>query len=117
MTELALGGEEMVSPELAGSKTFVDRELAEKVDSAAAASWSPVGVGADQLRSFVERIERLNEEKAALAADIREIYAEVKDSGFDTKAIRAVVRLRAMDKSDRDEQEAILELYAHALGL
>ncbi len=75
------------------------------------------GVAGDRLKSFIERIERLEEEKAALAADVREVYAEAKGEGFDTKVMRQVVRLRKMDSGDRQEQEAILDLYKQALGL
>lgn len=75
------------------------------------------GVAGDLLRSFVERIERLEEEKKAIADDIREIYAEAKGNGFDSKILRQVVRLRKLDKSERMEQEAILDLYLHALGM
>ncbi len=75
------------------------------------------GIAADQLRSFIERIERLEEEKAALAGDIREVYAEAKGNGFDTKIMRQVVRLRKMDSNDRSEQEELLDLYKAALGL
>jgi len=75
------------------------------------------GVAADRLRSLIERIERLEEEKAALAADVREIYSEAKADGFDTKVMRQIVRLRKMDSGDRAEQEAILDLYKSALGL
>ena len=75
------------------------------------------GIGAARLKSFVERIERLEEEKAALAADIREVYAEAKGNGFDTKVMRQVIRLRRMDSGDRQEQEALLDLYKQALGL
>jgi uncharacterized protein (UPF0335 family) len=71
----------------------------------------------DQLRSFIERIERLEEERAALSADIREVYSEAKGTGFDTKAMRAVVRLRKLDTADRQEQEAILDLYLSAMGM
>lgn len=71
----------------------------------------------DQLRSIVERIERLEEEKAALAGDIKEVYAEAKGNGFDTKALRKVVRIRKMDASEREEQDAILETYLAALGV
>ena len=74
------------------------------------------GVAGDRLRSFIERIERLEEEKAALAGDIRDVYAEAKGEGFDAKVMRQVVRLRKMDSSDRQEQEALLDLYLHALG-
>ncbi|MFO1056032.1 MAG: DUF2312 domain-containing protein [Dongiaceae bacterium] len=75
------------------------------------------GIAADQLRALIERIERLEEEKAALASDIRDIYAEAKGNGFDTKIMRQIVRLRKMDKADRQEQETLLDLYKQALGL
>ncbi len=73
------------------------------------------GFAAAHLRSFVERVERLLEEKSALTADIREVYAEAKGQGFDTKIMRKVVALRKLDKADRQEQEAILDLYMSAL--
>ncbi len=75
------------------------------------------GIAADRLRSFVERIERLEEEKAALGADVREVYSEAKSVGFDSKIIRQVVRLRKLDGSDRREQEELLDLYKTALGM
>ncbi len=75
------------------------------------------GIAAQRLRSFIERVERLEEEKAALAADIREVYAEAKGDGFDVKTLRQIVRLRKLDSSDRAEQEALLDLYKTALGL
>jgi uncharacterized protein (UPF0335 family) len=75
------------------------------------------GIAAQRLRSFIERIERLEEEKAALAADVREVYAEAKGDGFDVKTMRQIVRLRKLDSSDRAEQEALLDLYKAALGL
>lgn len=75
------------------------------------------GVAAEQLRSIVERVERLEEEKKGLSDDIREIMAEAKGNGFDVKAIRAILRLRKMDQADRQEQEAMLELYKQALGM
>ena len=71
----------------------------------------------DQLRSIVERIERLEEEKATLSEDIKEVYAEAKGSGFDTKIMRQVIRLRRMDKDDLDEQETLLDVYRRALGM
>jgi uncharacterized protein (UPF0335 family) len=74
-------------------------------------------VAQDQLRAFVERIERLEEEKKAIADDIKEIYAEAKGNGFDTKVLRQVIRIRKQDRSERLEQEAILELYLSALGM
>lgn len=71
----------------------------------------------DQLKSFIERIERLEEEKAALSADIREVYTEAKGTGFDTKIMRQIIRLRKLDKADYQEQEAMLELYKEALDM
>jgi uncharacterized protein (UPF0335 family) len=71
----------------------------------------------DHLRSFIERIERLEEEKATLAADIREVYAEAKGTGFDPKIMRQVVRLRKMEPADRQEQEHVLDTYLAALGM
>jgi uncharacterized protein (UPF0335 family) len=71
----------------------------------------------DQLKSIVERIERLEEEKQALADDIKEVYAEAKGNGFDTKTLRQVVRLRKQDAAERMEREALLDLYMHALGM
>ena len=75
------------------------------------------GVAADQLRSVIERIERLEEEKKALAEDIKDVYAEAKGNGFDTKIIRKVIALRKRDAAERDEEETILELYMRALGM
>ena len=75
------------------------------------------GIAADRLRTFVERIERLEEEKAAITADIREVYAEAKGTGFNAKILRQIVRLRRLDQADRREQEAMLELYKRALDL
>jgi len=75
------------------------------------------GIAAAQLRSVVERIERLEEEKTALATDIREVYAEAKSNGYDVKTLRQVVRLRKIETSDRQEQEALLDVYLHALGM
>jgi uncharacterized protein (UPF0335 family) len=71
----------------------------------------------DQLKAIIERIEHLEEEKKAISDDIRDVYAEAKGNGFDVKALRAVVRLRKQDKSEREEQEAILETYLNALGM
>jgi uncharacterized protein (UPF0335 family) len=71
----------------------------------------------DHLKAFVERIERLEEEKKTIADDIRDVYAEAKGTGFDVKALRAIVRLRKQDADERREQEAILETYMHALGM
>jgi len=74
-------------------------------------------VAKDQLKAFVERIERLEEEKKELSNDIREIYAEAKGVGFDVKALRTIVRLRKQDVSERREQELIIENYMLALGM
>ena len=71
----------------------------------------------DQLKAFVERVERLEEEKKAIADDIRDVYAEAKGNGFDVKALRAIVRLRKQDANERAEQETILETYMQALGM
>ncbi|MBI1212823.1 MAG: DUF2312 domain-containing protein [Alphaproteobacteria bacterium] len=71
----------------------------------------------DQLKSIVDRVERLEEEKAALSGDIKEVYAEAKGHGFDTKIVRQVVRLRKMDTTEREERDALLDLYMSALGM
>lgn len=75
------------------------------------------GVAGDRLRSFVERIEKLEEEKAALAEDVKEVYAEAKGVGFDTKIMRQVIRLRKMEPHDREEMEHLLDLYRRALDM
>lgn len=78
---------------------------------------SEIGVGKDQLRALIERIERLEEEKKAISEDIKEVYGEAKGGGFDVKTIRQIVRIRKLDANDRMEQEAILDTYMHALGM
>jgi len=78
---------------------------------------NPGGVAADQLRAFVERIERLEEEKQAITDDIKDVYGEAKGTGFDTKILRQIIRLRKQDAGERQEQEALLDLYMHALGM
>lgn len=75
------------------------------------------GIAADKLRSFIERIEHLEEEKKAIADDIREVFAEAKSDGFDVKIMRTVLKLRKMDAADRDEQEALIDVYRKALDL
>lgn len=75
------------------------------------------GIAAERLKSFIERIERLEEEKKGIGDDIKEIYAEAKGTGFDTKIMRQILRLRKMDTADRQEQETLLELYKQALGM
>jgi uncharacterized protein (UPF0335 family) len=74
-------------------------------------------VAAGQLRAFIERIERLEEEKKTIADDIKEVYAEAKGTGFDTKAVRTIIRLRKKDQAERQEEEAIIDLYMAALGM
>lgn len=74
-------------------------------------------VSAEQLRLFIERIERLEEDKKGIADDIKDVYAEAKGTGFDTKTMRAIVRLRKMEAAARQEAEALLETYKTALGL
>ncbi|GEQ97373.1 UPF0335 protein R02793 [Iodidimonas gelatinilytica] len=73
------------------------------------------GVAGDILRSFIERIERLEEEKKGIADDIKDVYAEAKSSGFEPKIMRQVVRIRKMESHEREEQEALLDVYMHAL--
>lgn len=80
-------------------------------------SESPTAFAKDQLKAFVERVERLEEERKAIADDIRDIYAEAKGTGFDVKALRTIVRLRKQDTDERREQETILETYMHALNM
>jgi uncharacterized protein (UPF0335 family) len=72
---------------------------------------------AARLKSFIERIERLEEEKAGIAADIKDVYSEAKGTGFDIKIMRQIIRLRKMESADRQEQEELLDLYKRALGM
>ncbi|MSP41805.1 MAG: DUF2312 domain-containing protein [Alphaproteobacteria bacterium] len=74
-------------------------------------------IAADQLKAFIARVERLEEEKAAIAGDIKEVYSEAKGNGFDPKIMRHIVCLRKMDRDDYSEQQALIELYAAAVGL
>lgn len=74
-------------------------------------------VAAGQLRAFIERIERLEEEKKTISDDIKDVYAEAKGNGFDTKAMRTIIRLRKKDQAEREEEEAMLDLYLSALGM
>lgn len=74
-------------------------------------------VAAGQLRAFIERVERLEEDKKAIADDIKDVFAEAKGNGFDVKALRQLIRLRKQDQAEREEQEAILDLYKAALGM
>ncbi len=74
------------------------------------------GISAQRLKSFIQRIEKLEEEKKTLGVDIREVYAEAKSGGFDPKIMRQVVKVRKMDKADREEQESLLQVYLEAVG-
>ena len=74
-------------------------------------------VSAERLKSFVERIEKLEDERHAIGGDIRDVYSEAKGVGYDVKIMRRIVSLRKMDAADRDEQEALLDTYKHALGM
>lgn len=74
-------------------------------------------IAADQLKSIINRVEKLEEEKTGISADIRDVFAEAKGNGFDVKAIRTIVKLRKLDASEREEQETILDTYLHALGM
>ncbi len=74
-------------------------------------------VAKDQLRSIIERVEKLEEEKKAIADDIKDVFGEAKVNGFDVKALRTIIRLRKMEATEREEQDAILETYMHALGM
>jgi len=75
------------------------------------------GIAAERLKSFVTRIRNLRAEVKGIQADVKEVFAEAKGTGFDTKIIRQIIRLRKMDKADRQEQEALLDLYKEALGM
>jgi len=75
------------------------------------------GIAGDRLKSFIERIERLEEEKRVLAEDIKEVYAEAKGTGFDTKIIRQIIRIRKRDQDELNEEESLLEVYMRALGM
>ena len=81
------------------------------------AAFNTESVAADQLKAFIERIERLEEEKAGIAGDIKDVYAVAKGNGFDTKVLRKIISLRKRDYAERQEEEAILELYMQALGM
>ena len=82
-----------------------------------AADIAETGVAAEELKQFIERIERLEEEKAGISGDIKDVFAELKGRGFDVKAVRQILRIRKKDHAERQEEEAILELYMQALGM
>lgn len=86
-------------------------------DEAGIEASGPQTVASGQLRAFIERIERLEEEKGEIADDIKQVFAEAKGTGFDTKAMRTIIRLRKKDQAERQEEEAILDLYMAALGM
>ncbi len=75
------------------------------------------GIAAERLRSFIERVERLEEDRANLNADIREVYSEAKSAGFDAKTMRQLIRLRKLEPAERQEQEHLLEVYRNAVGI
>lgn len=85
--------------------------------SKAADALSNRAIGGDQLKAFIERVERLEEEKAGIAGDIKEIYAEAKGSGFNASVMRKIVAMRRRDPNERSEEEAIADLYLEALGM
>lgn len=102
------------APEISEPKTDGETEMAD-----GSASFEPSGastVAGERLKLFIERVERLEEDKKAVMDDIKEVFAEAKGEGYDTKVMRQIVRLRKMDHADRQEQEALLELYLSALG-
>ncbi|WP_454917333.1 DUF2312 domain-containing protein [Xanthobacter sediminis] len=78
---------------------------------------APAGFAKEQLKSFIERVERLEEEKTAISDDIKDVFAEAKANGFDVKALRAILKIRKEDADERQEHDAIVELYAQALGI
>jgi uncharacterized protein (UPF0335 family) len=92
------------------------RSLSKK-DNSSDGEFQTESVAADQLKSFVERLERLEEEKKSISDDIKEVYSEAKGNGFDTKVLRKLVSIRKRDAEERQEEEAILELYMHAMGM
>ncbi|GJE54724.1 MULTISPECIES: DUF2312 domain-containing protein [Methylobacterium] len=91
--------------------------MSENPTSKSADVSSSEGVAADELRQFIERIERLEEEKAGIGGDIKEVFQELRGRGFDVKAVRTLIRMRKKDHSERQEEEAILDLYMQALGM
>ena len=103
----------MCNPEVGSSSTY----SVSTSDAPSGVASDVGGVAGERLRSFVERIERLEEEKKALQDDIKEVYAEAKGSGFDVKILRQVIRLRKQDREERQEMEELLEIYLAALGM
>ena len=93
----------------------VGKALRPEADDITSESANTIAVG--QLRAFIERIERLEEEKGDISSDIKQVFAEAKGTGFDTKAMRTIIRLRKKDKAEREEEEAMVDLYMSALGM
>jgi uncharacterized protein (UPF0335 family) len=91
--------------------SFLEKSMADEITETSQT------VAAGQLRAFIERVERLEEEKQTISDDIKDVFAEMKGTGFDTKAVRTIIRLRKKDQAERQEEEAILDLYKAALGM
>ena len=99
------------------SPTYKAPRSNKRRDEDMAAETATTGVAADELKQFIERIERLEEEKKAVSDDIRDVYAELKGRGYEAKVVRQIVRMRKQDHAERKEMEAILDLYMHALNM
>jgi uncharacterized protein (UPF0335 family) len=99
------------------SSTDQGRRSAKHSAAGSTADIAATGVAAEELKQFVERIERLEEEKKTIADDVRDVYAELKGRGFETKAVRQIVKIRKLDHAERKEMEAILDLYMQALNM
>ncbi len=93
------------------------QKIGKKIASSDAKPSDVCGIAADRLRSLIERIERLEEEKAGISSDIRDIYAEAKGAGFDVKIMRAIIKLRKMNSADRDAEDYLIETYRKALDV
>ena len=96
---------------------MLDGHFHEETDDDTATDASVGGIAADRLRSIIERVERLEEERKALAGDIKDIFTEAKAAGFDVKVIRQIIRLRKLEPADVEEQETLLDIYRRALGM
>jgi uncharacterized protein (UPF0335 family) len=105
------------SPKYRGAKLVYSGDASMSATAAAQKEQPATRFAKDQLKAIIERIERLEEEKKATSDDIRDVYAEAKGNGFDTKALRTIVRLRKMDTDERREQQEVLDTYLHALGM
>jgi uncharacterized protein (UPF0335 family) len=100
-----------------GAKAIVPALLRGSITTGAGIMPDVGGIAGAQLKSFIERIERLEEEKRALGEDIKEVYAEAKGTGFEPKIMRQILKIRKMDKDEHDEQESLLDIYKRALGM